>query len=214
MNLSVVALNKLPMFLSECMPELIEADDPQFELLNSRRFEDFLRARNLHVNQQDLEHYEQIGFLYPVLRLRRPLANASSRHRYAGIGESAWEFKRYMQNRMLEFPTSKNFRPWKEYKDGYEENTMIYYHPYQVFMVHRFLTLSEFTIKSIFLETATECGRAFENMKKFHQRFKESFLKARPLIVTQIALLLRLQNAYQPDYRGRVQLSPSFEEKF
>lgn len=205
-------MNDHDLFLSGYLPELIKLEVPQFQLLDSRRFTTFLRARKLDISEKELEHFERIGFLYPILRLKRPKTKEVGKLRYAGITSSSWFLKRYLEADLLEFPNSKNIKPWEAYrdKDG-EENTFLYYHPYQVFLVNRFLNLSRLMLTSSYLETANSCKKMFEQAKKMHEEVKKGFLKARPKLARQIGLFLQLQNAYQPDYRGRIHLT--FDEK-
>lgn len=194
-------------FLSSYMQELIKLDVPQFELLNSSRFVDFLRVRDIRLSKEDLEHFEKVGFLYPILRLRRPKTSEGDKYRYSGIFEGSWMWKEYAQKGLLEFPDSTNSRPWVEYKDGYEDSTFIYYHPYQIFLVERFLSLTQLLLTSSYLEEATDCKKMFEQAKNMHEHTKRSFLKARPTLIKQIGLLLLLQNAYEPVYRQRIHLT-------
>ncbi len=204
------------LFLSGYLRECIDLAVPQFQLLDSRRFADFLRARKLGVSQEELEHFERIGLLYPVLRLKRPTTKEAGKIRYAGISSSSWYLKEYLGDGLLEFPDSKNVKPWEEYrdKDG-EANTFLYYHPYQVFLVDRFLNPTRLVLTSSYLDAATSCEQMFRQAKQMHKGVKEAFLRVRPRLVRQIGLLLRLQNSYQPDYRGRIQLTwdkKSFEK--
>jgi len=160
------------------------------------------------MSKEELEHFEKIGFLYPVLRLKRPKIKEDGEIRYGGISSSAWYLKRYLEADLLEFPSSTNFRPWDKYRDKHgEENTFIYYHPYQVFLLHNFMGLTQIVLTSVYLESVNEFEKSFEQMKKMHRQVKEAFLKARPRFVRQIGFLLQLQNAYQPDYRGVVHLT-------
>jgi len=190
------------------MKELIILEVPQFELLDSGRFVDFLRVRDIHVHEEDLEHFEKTGLLYPVLRLKRPMIKENNETYYAGISSSAWYLKKYLESDLIEFPNSTNFRPWNEYKGRHgEKSVLIYYHPYQVFLINKFLNLTSVTLSSVYLETATNCEKMFEQAKKLHQVFKKAFIDARPQLIIQIGLLLHLQNAFQPSYRGRVHLT-------
>lgn len=190
------------------MRELIKLEVPQFQLLNSQRFVDFLRAREIRISREELEHFEKIGFLYPVLRLKRPKIEEKGKIRYGGISSSSWYLMRYLKTDLLEFPNSTDFRPWSEYRGKHgEETTFIYYHPYQVFLINRFLSLTRITLTSSYLEEATRCEKMFKQAKKMHLEVKNSFLKTRPRLIMQIGLLLRLQNAYQPDYRGTLHLT-------
>jgi hypothetical protein len=190
------------------MPELLKLEVPQFELLDSDKFVDFLRARDIRVSEEQLEHFEKIGFLYPVLRLRRPVTKEDNETRYCGIMSSSWYLKKYLEAGLLEFPNQENFRPWSNYvdKDG-EENTFIYYHPYQVFLLDRFLNLTTVTLTSSYIENATNAEKMLEQAKEMYRHVKNAFLNARPKLVEQIGLLLQLQNAYQPSYRGIVHLT-------
>lgn len=209
-------MNNRDPFLSEYLVDLIKLEVPQFQLLDSWRFTDFLRARRLDINEKELEHFERIRFLYPVLRLKRPKKEVAGKIRYAGIISSSWCLKKYMEADLLEFPDSKNIKPWEEYRDkNGERNTFLYYHPYQVFLVNRFLNLTGLMLTSSYLETATSCEEMFRQAKKMHEEVKKAFLRTRSRLVRQIGLLLQLQNAYQPDYRGQVQLTldeKSFEK--
>lgn len=190
------------------MRELIKLEIPQFELLDSRRFVDFLRARVIHISNEELEHFEEIGFLYPLLRLRRPKIEENGVIRYAGISSSAWFLKKYFEADLLEFPNLKNFRPWDKYRDkNGVQNTLIFYHPYQLLLINRFLNLTRIVLTSSYLETTTSCKEMFNQARKMHGRVKQAFLKARPLLIRKIGLLLQLQNAYQPYFRKMIHLT-------
>jgi hypothetical protein len=189
--------------------ELIGLEVPQFELLNSRRFVDYLDARDIDMHEDELEYFEKTGFIYPVLRLKRPVVKENDEIHYGGISSSAWYLKRYSEMGLLEFPNPNNFHLWNEYKGKKgEENTLIYYHPYQAFLIIKFLNLTRVTLTSSYLETLINCEKMLEQERKLHQTVKKAFLDARPRLIMQIGLLLYLQNAYQPNHRGRLTLTP------
>lgn len=191
------------------MPELIKLEVPQFELLSSRRFINFLRARDIRMSEEELEHFEKIGFLHPVLRLKRPKVEENGKIHYSGISSSAWYLKEYLKTDLLEFPNLRNFRSWDNYRDkNGEENTFIYYHPYQVFLIDRFLSLTRITLTSAYIEEATSCKKMLKQAKKMHQHVRKAFINARPKLIRQIGLFLQLQNRYQPSYRGIMHLTP------
>lgn len=201
--------------LSEYMQELVGTEFPQFSILNRRRFERFLEARGLRVTQEDLEHFEKIGFLYPILRLKRPkIIEKNGKQRYAGISEDAYMFRKYLEKGMLEFPSSTNFRPWEEYKDGYHEKMFIYYHPYQILLIDKFLDASSINVTSVFLEEVTDFEKVFRNFKKIHEMVKKSFLRSKPRLVRRIGLLLLLQNAYQPQCTKVFHPDPRDDESY
>jgi len=195
-------------FLSEYMPELLELEVPQFELLTEGKFVDFLRARDVRIGKEDLEHYEKVGFLYPILRLKRPLAEENGPLRYSGIMSSSWYLKNYLKAGMLELPTQENFRPWSTYVEkGGEENTFIFYHPYQIFLVERFVNVTRVILSSDYLEEGIDFEKMSMNIKEMHKHLRQAFLNTRPRLIKQIGLLLQLQNAYQPYYRGALNLA-------
>lgn len=190
------------------MKELILLEVPQFELLDVKQFVRHIHSRDIKVNEEQLEYFEKEGFMYPVLRLKRPKIVEGSRVRYETVFTMVFYLKEYLKSNLLEFPNSSNFRPWGQYEDeNGEENTIVFYHPYQVFILDRFINFTRITVTSSYIETATNYEKMFQQVKKMFQQVKEAFLNARPQLIKQIGLLLQLQNAYQPYYRGILHLT-------
>jgi hypothetical protein len=190
------------------MKELIMLEVPQFELLTASKFVRYLRSRDIRINEEELEYFEKEGFIYPVLRLKRPVIKEGHKASYGSVMTSTFYLKEYLKDNLLEFPNSSNFRPWREYRDeNGEENTIIFYHPYQVFILNRFINFTRITVKSSYIETATRYEEMFQQVKMIFRQVKEAFLSARPKLIRQIGLLLQLQNAYQPYYRGILHLT-------
>lgn len=109
---------------------------PQNLLLTERDLERFARDRGLNIKREDLEYFEELGLLFPVCRLKLPIVEeyqveGEVRRRYAALFDISHELKKWYEKRLCEDPTKTKFRPWKEYRDGYQETARALYHPWQ-----------------------------------------------------------------------------------
>ena len=126
----------------------------QFELLMPDRFLDYLKKRGIHILLQELEYYDKLELLRPVLRIRRPEnQDKESPNKYAMLVTDSYIVKRYYDEGMVEFPKENDFVKWKEYREGHENKVELFYHPYQILLVPMIKELVSINIRLDFLET-------------------------------------------------------------
>jgi len=131
---------------------------PQNFLLTERDFERYAQIRGLDISQTDLEFFEELGLLFPLCRVELPVTEelgvletvkagkkirklillkegdnwkGKIERRYAGLFNISHTLNRWYESDFCKDPAKTEFRPWKEYKDGYYETARALYHPWQ-----------------------------------------------------------------------------------
>ena len=205
---------------------------PQVHLISESSFRSYLRERAIDIGFDDLEYFEEQGFLYPIVRVIRPkflckkitkIENGVAQEyllplekdesyygevvkKYEAIGNITNTLKNYHKSGLTIFPSKSNFKPWKDYKDDYEETALAYYHPYQVLLVKNIVPNISMKFSSKFLLENNfdpeKFQQYFESIKK---HFKNQFNSLQDAQKTQrlIHLLLLIQDRYLPNIRGR-----------
>jgi hypothetical protein len=109
---------------------------PQNLLLSEGEFVRYAKDRGLHIRQEDLEYFEERGFLFPLCRIKLPVIReypieGEIRREYAPLMNISHNLLKWYENGFCEDPTKTEFRPWQEYKDGYHQTARTLYHPWQ-----------------------------------------------------------------------------------
>lgn len=168
----------------------------QFELLMPCRFLDYLKKRGIYISLQELEYYDKLELLRPVLRILRPEnEDKNSPNKYAMLVTDSYSVKRYYDGGMVEFPKENDFIEWKEYRIGHENKVELFYHPYQLLLIPKIKRLVTVNIRMDFLETEN----FFEELNKYKETKNnqiQSFKKRLEYQNTQIGLLMLLQGPY------------------
>lgn len=156
--------------LAPFVKRILRSHFPQFKFLKSGDFIQYLRKRDIYLSKTELERFEKTGLLTPIARLTRQKIR-NDPPRYATVYVDAYYLKCYYKKGLLKIPKSGDFRPWKDYKDGYEDTKFIFYHPFQILLIYRILYL---------------------------QLSEETMVKYAPLWNKQVGLLLLLEEPYAP----------------
>jgi len=202
--------------------------------MSEMEFGRFLEKRGLYVRGDNLEYFEEQGFLYPIVRVIRPTfmckkikrvengvvkeywqpleegetVEGETKKMYGGIGDITHRLYDYSKEGLIIFPSKSNFKPWKEYKDGYEETVLPFYHPYQAIYVKEILNMTRLTISSIPELENKEMLKRMEKLRRFDEVRRRHLFKRLKEYQKFIRLLLSIQDRYLPlirrKFEGRI----------
>ena len=188
--------------LTEYTKALLTCKFPQFSLLTTDNFIRYLGYREIGVYREELEYFEKMGIMLPVMRLYRHKTN--DRHmKYAGMITDAYSLQRDFADGIVSLPTVDTFKPWKEYKDGYEETAFTFYHPYQIVPLHYLLGWMQFRLSASSILNEKEPAKAYKTMKDCMETSISGIQKAMPMRNKRVGLLMLLQEAYRTLVDGK-----------
>jgi hypothetical protein len=189
--------------LSDVVCDILRDPFGQYEILDSREFAEFLQVRDILVTEEDLETFEREGLFHPLLRLRRPRREDGT---LGGLFRSQDSYESYLDAGLIELPEPGDFRPWSEFKDGYEQTVFPFYHPAQTFMIERFLLATDVQIRG-FLWKEIDPVEFTSRLAQRYDLVKQSYLKSLPNLEKRISLLILLETPYRPLYRYRLKMA-------
>ena len=213
---------------SESLAEVIINNPfPQTFLMSESSFRSFLEKRAINIKSDDLEYFEAKGFLYPIVRIIRPtfLCKKISKtengvtndylqpleegeafdgeavKKYEGIYDITHELSKYFDKGFVIFPNISNYKPWKDYKDGYEETIVPFYHPFQELLVNEILHLTTVTLHDSAFQS--DGKNSFEYVHKYFQNNRKILFNLLAVRQRLIRLLLIVQDKYLPYLRKK-----------
>ena len=190
--------------LTEYTKALLTCKFPQFNLLTTDDFIRYLCYREIRVDRKELECFEKMGIMLPVMRLHRPKTN--DRHmKYAGMSTDAYSLQRAFADGIVSLPTVDTFKPWKEYKDGYEETAFTFYHPYQIVPLHYLLGWMQLRLSANSILNEKEPVKAYKTMKDYMEKSISGIQKEMPMWNKRVGSLMLLQEAYRTQVDGKFQ---------
>ena len=188
--------------LTEYTKALLTCKFPQFNLLTTDDFIRYLGYREIGVRRKELEYFEKIGIMLPVMRLHRPKTN--DRHmKYADMFTDAYSLQRDFADGIVSLPTVDTFKPWKEYKDGCEETAFTFYHPYQIVSLHYLLDWMQLRLSANSILNEKEPAKAYKTMKDRMEKSISGIQKEMPIWNKRVGLLMLLQEAYRTQVDGK-----------
>ena len=209
---------------------LLAKDYTQQSLLPPMRVRSFAgdRGISISISDDDLETWDRLGILSPVVKLRRPfsyhritekLPDGSVRYDPQPLeGEPSheegvvklygpWDLpldnSQIIQQGALIYPSSETFQPWSSLRDGYWATVDLLYHPYQIFRLHEVNRQSIWSIKL----PNYSLSEGFENemrgsISEILGRRLASLRQSEDSQLKILALLLLIEDRYLPDIRG------------
>jgi len=184
--------------LSNFMKIILESQFPQSDLLQGKQFLDFLGKRGLRVSIEDLEYYDENGTVRPVLRLNRPLAKEGPM-KYAAMMTDIFSMRHLFKQGWIELPRDDDFQPWQNYRDGYEDKTWLYYHPFQFASIRRLMIGQAFKLGPRHFKQMKDVQASFELMKESVERTESVSQKVGiESWIPRVGLLMLLEEAYRP----------------
>lgn len=199
---------------------------PQARLLSYRAFLKCCEERKVAVDLSQLERLAREGLVQPLFHVRRARTLAkrvrvlteagvevetfetlgpdedprsATDTIFAAINEDMESFRGLRERGLVIFPGEVPFRPWKEFREGFEEVEIPYYHPLQILMVREAASIGRFSFQDSLLEVNADEVRgrieiAREMLAKFRQRVA-AVVKERERL---IRLLLKVEDAFLP----------------
>jgi len=113
----------------------------------------------------------------------------------------------------LDFPRFGEYVEWDQYRDGYEESVWLYYHPFQLVLVHRFTNQTRLLLTADYLSEPTTTN-SLAKAREFWRTRMEAMARISKTLAPRIGLLLMLQNAYMPFVEERIHSNPLDPESF
>lgn len=182
-------------------PKLLIGHGRFSTLLETSKFIDYCRKRDVHIDEWKLEFLEKHGQLYPALRIHRPAYKVKiernkreNTYRELGILEESEQWKgptltefdfpflshspdvrKWTKEKLIYIPDQKTFRPWKEFKSK-KEKVEHYYSIFQLLPLHQIVKSFRFPYSSIDLLRMSE-RRATRYFRE-HLRYLRSKLEA------------------------------------
>ncbi len=193
--------------LSWYMEKLLKSEFLQFDLLEPDDFVRYLRDRDIHIRREDLEFFEKSGILLPVLRLHRPIVNRPHQ-KYAALVLGSYGLKAAYEDGLLEFPRAGHFKPWKEYRDGYEEKTWLFYHPFQTIIIGNFLYNLRMSLRADYFDDIEKAAKSIQKLREYMKSKMKLVLDFVPYWNKRIGLLMLLQEPYQFQTTGKIAINP------
>jgi hypothetical protein len=188
-------------FLIKAVSTALDSDFSQFSVLTADDFERYCNERDILVDVGDLEYFDEVGLLSPIAWLRKTAAPQGSRQKYSGVFLGAEFLRRYMKNGMLRFPERGRFKPWIDYKDGYEFKELPLYHRYQIFELSTFFQGTRMIMSPQSIHESMDT--------KFLAQWRDHLIKIlskhEPERSKKTALLVQLETPYLPGYREQFQ---------
>jgi len=180
--------------LSRYVKWIMNCRYPASSLLNPSDFIKHVGQRGLSVTQDNLEFYDKIGILRPMLRLKTPTLDENSP--YQGLSYSdanIFQLQHYYSIGWIELPRDGDFQDWSDYKQKDRERCL-YYHPYQLLQLDQIRTYVNLAINSWNFGNDSE---SFDIRSRIH----ETLERKKHLImewIDRIGLLILLDEFYRP----------------
>src|SRR2546425_4715173 len=180
---------------------------PQVRALTPMNFRDYCTDRGISVDLRLrlLERLDLQGLVPPMLRVSREKVSPrrSVKVSYGIIQTSVPGLQSARSRGLVEFPEDIHSRPWKEYKESYNEVVVPLYHPLQVLMVEPVARIGEVTFSDSLLEAEPEDILA--RVTKFREN-RAAWLRGIGEAIKQreqlIRLILLVEDAFLPDLRS------------
>ena len=75
--------------------------------------------------------YDEKEIFRPILRLNKRLAQQSPQ-KYEMTMIDIFSIQEYYKLGLIEIPRTNDFKPWDTYREGFEEKSILFYHPFQI----------------------------------------------------------------------------------
>src|SRR5437773_7026049 len=100
--------------------------------------------------------------------------------------------KTSFQEGQIDFPTESAFKPWADYKDGWEESVFTLYHPFQILEVLNFRKWFNVSIPPEVAVQGTDFPKARKQLADYTGALAKRLRDSRPTLVKLIGFLIVL----------------------
>ena len=201
--------------LSHYVRKSILTDHSQTQLLSSDEFVRYLEQRGIRISLKELEEFEKLRLLQPVMRLRRRKVFEDTKiSEYETVFFDQHMWKEYYRAGMLEFPNLQDrYIPWDSYKDDFGDATILFYHPFQIVLVDQFLNFTRILLNAVSFSNIEE-SFSFKKLKNSWKKSVNIATKITEKFIPVVGLLILLENAYKPLVENRLLLSIFDKDSF
>lgn len=197
------------------MKILLESKFPQFHLLNSKEFLEHLKKRGIKTKLSDLEFYDKINVVKPVLRLHGSLQESIFKRCHEKL--TMFSLKEYVDKKLVALPTNNDYKPWKEWLDSHNDPLCMYYHPVQIVGFEHITNGVKLTLNAQRFLDISDANEYVSNVKQNYSENLQRWQKAmKGHWLPRMGFLMLLEESYSPDatqeYFGGANLETSFEK--
>jgi hypothetical protein len=148
-------------------------------------------------NNTKLEYFDRIGIIKPIARLRREKVRDTF-PKYEMMVTDIFTMKDYYYKSGL-LQLHNDYEPWSNHKDEFEENTVLYYHPFQFLPMRRLMMGLSFNFSAESLEKLEDFEKSFRSMKDILESHVITSRKSyEEFWIPRIGLLILLDEPYGP----------------
>ena len=186
----------------------MNAQFPSTNLLDTKQFLKFIKKRGFHISINELEYYDKVGLIRPIIRFTRQKTLNSSFSEYTYIDTGILALQYYFKIGLIDFPVDGDYQEWSNYIKE-TEDVYQYYHPYQIIQIANIPLGINYTIKSIQMDKVDNVEQFFKSVKESRNN---SILSAKQRLVAKdiplIGLLILLDEAYAPLVKTKLSFNP------
>jgi hypothetical protein len=182
--------------VSDAVRDVLQGPFARFYVLDSIDFCHFLEARDIRIDERDLERFEQEGFFRPLFRLRRRKRPDGG---LEGFSTLPGVLKSYLDEGLIEFPTPDDFRPWSSFGEGYDRSVYVFYHATQALLIDMLSNVITIPVTGLYHKGINWLEAGPRLVERYELR-KRAFLSSASNMEKSISLLIRLETPYMPVY--------------
>jgi len=192
--------------LSRYVKIIMNSQFPATEMMNPVKFIEYLKVRGLTLTIENLEYYDRIGAVRPILRLKTPKSNSDvDVPSYSNSNIFALQY--YYSKGLIELPHDGDYKPWSSYVTEVE-NTWLFYHPYQILQIDQILPALNHALHASKINIEVESSENTDSLQDIMLKEIESM---KELVIQRwilcIGLLILLDEFYGPSVKTRVPLN-------
>jgi hypothetical protein len=180
--------------LSKYVKPLLNSPFPPSQLLNPDDFTKYVGLRGLSLTKENLEFFDMIGILRPIMRVITPkLDEGDSNGKKHYCRADIFTLQYYNSTGLIELSRDNDFRPWSEYTQS-SNGRCFYYHPYQIMQADQVVSAIHWQINAWSASNHNSDDIRAHITSKL-EREKRSIIK---YWIPWIALLILLDDYYGP----------------
>ena len=113
------------MTLSKYVKIIMNSQFPATTFMGPAKFIEYLKERGLVLSIGNLEYYDKLELLRPILRLR--VSKTSSTDTYSYSNSDIFDLKHYYSMGLVQPVLDGDFKPWSG-NDSEDDSTFLFYH--------------------------------------------------------------------------------------
>ncbi|MGI9012270.1 MAG: TOPRIM nucleotidyl transferase/hydrolase domain-containing protein [Nitrososphaeraceae archaeon] len=195
--------------LSKYAKVLLTAQFSSTDLLDGKKFLKFVNQRGFNISINELEYYDRIGLIRPIIRLKRPKIQ-NFNYIYDETGIFALQY--YYTLGLIELPTDGDYQNWSNYNKEIED-ICLYYHPYQIIQIANLSYRINCKINPSKIDKVNDTELFFKSIKESHNKSITSAKERSLNLIPLIGLLILLDEAYGPLVKTKLSFNPDLSNR-